>query len=419
MAALVAAVGVKASDYDTLFYKPNEPASLELNVDLEEFPYLEGKKVTWYIGYPETDGAVAKVLGDEDIAVVDGKSYYVNKNLGESWFDGYPKLRTVQLFYGHEVTPSGLRAAKEYYTKEELDAFILDTVAVCHVLKKLNDADINSLKVNGEKAVEFDIHYGDSALAEIGLKTSVNPLDVQKYALISVDGADTTLLAVSDSNKVEYFPEENVEFQAAIINELGIAVNQRVRTLNVLPDFKVDALKSDVVTGKNLVSVTEEDVMETTVNVVEGDSVSLTVLTNTSESKVDAVYTWNFNGKDLPEGVSVKRNTLEVDSVYADNAGVYNCVIAERGGEQLCTASFTVKLPDPTANESISAESVLKYVDGMVYLSDDAEVLSVYDITGRNVKKLNVKGARNVNIQLPSGVYILNDGKNSIKAVVK
>ena len=415
MAVILAATGLRAAGYDTLFYKPNEPASLELKVDLEKYPYLEGHEVTWYAGFEETGGFIAKKILDSETAIVDGKLYLVNKDLGESWQPSLPDLRTITVFYGHKITKSyDDGKGNTYYVKDDFKSSILDTLAVCHILKPLDKSYIGKIRVNGETGSEFDIHVGDTAMINVTLKKGAEPLDIQKYGVLKVENNDTTFLAVSDSSSIVYVPEESADVQVFIWNELGIFTSGAIKTINVLPDFCVTALRADVITGKNMVSTTEEGVNEMSVEVAARDSVALVAESNAEEAKVSAVYTWNYDGMALPEGVVVKRNILEINSVGEETEGTYNCVISERGGEQLTTVSFLVKIPNATSNEKISIENTLRYSNGYLYLPENTNTIKVFSITGRLVKLINVKGLDNVPLKL-NGIFIVSDGKNAIK----
>lgn len=415
MAVILAATGLRAAGYDTLFYKPNEPASLELKVDLEKYPYLEGHEVTWYAGFEETGGFIAKKILDSETAIVDGKLYLVNKDLGESWQPALPALRTITVFYGHKITKSyDDGKGNTYYVKDDFKSSILDTLAVCHILKPLDKSYIGKIRVNGETGSEFDVHVGDTAMVSVTLERGAEPLDIQKYGVLKVENNDTTFLAVSDSSNIVYVPKESADVQVFIWNELGIFTSGAVKTINVLPDFCVTSLRADVVTGKNMVSTTEEGVNEMSVEVAAGDSVALVAESNADEAKVSAVYTWNYEGRALPEGVVVKRNILEIDSVGEETEGVYNCVISERGGEQLTTVSFLVKIPNATSNEKISIENTLRYSNGYLYLPENTNTIKVFSITGRLVRSMDVKGLDNVPLKL-DGIFIVSDGKNAIK----
>lgn len=415
MAVILAATGLRAAGYDTLFYKPNEPASLELKVNLEKYPYLEGRDVTWYAGFEETGGFIAKKILDSETAIVDGKLYLVNKDLGESWQPSLPNLRTITVFYGHKITKSyDDGKGNTYYVKDDFKSSILDTLAVCHILKPLDRSYIGKIRVNGETGSEFDVHVGDTAMVNVTLKKGSEPLDIQKYGVLKVENNDTTFLAVSDSSNIVYVPKEGADVQMFIWNELGIFTSGAVKTINVLPDFCVTALRADVITGKNMVSTTEEGVGEMSVEVAAGDSVALVAESNAEEAKVSAVYTWNYDGRALPEGVVAKRNILEIDSVCEETEGTYNCVISERGGEQLTTVSFLVKIPNATSNEKISIENTLRYSNGYLYLPENTNTIKVFSITGRLVRLMNVKGLENVPLKL-NGIFIISDGKNAIK----
>lgn len=415
MAVILAATGLRAAGYDTLFYKPNEPASLELKVNLEKYPYLEGRDVTWYAGFEETGGFIAKKILDSETAIVDGKLYLVNKDLGESWQPTLPNLRTITVFYGHKITKSyDDGKGNTYYVKDDFKSSILDTLAVCHILKPLDRSYIGKIRVNGETGSEFDVHVGDTAMVNVTLERGAEPLDIQKYGVLKAENNDTTFLAVSDSSSIVYVPEESADVQVFIWNELGIFTSSAVKTINVLPDFCVTALRADVVTGKNMVSTTEEGVDEMSVEVAAGDSVALVAESNAEEAKVSAVYTWNYDGRALPEGVAVKRNILEIDSVCEETEGTYNCVISERGGEQLTTVSFLVKIPNATSNEKISIENTLRYSNGYLYLPENTNTIKVFSITGRLVRLMNVKGLDSVPLKL-NGIFIVSDGKNAIK----
>lgn len=89
-----------ATGYDTIYYKPNEPASLELAVDYEKYPYLEGVDVSWYVGFKEVDAggqvancAITQTAGDPELDVdqetinldAEGTQQTLNVTSNTSW----------------------------------------------------------------------------------------------------------------------------------------------------------------------------------------------------------------------------------------------------------------------------------------------------------------------------------------------
>ena len=322
-----------ATGYDTIYYKPNEPASLELAVDYGKYPYLEGVDVSWYVGFKEVDAGgqklIARAIKDSETTIVDGKTYLVNKELGESWDPSCPPIRTLVVFYGHKiVSPLSTRSGGQYFTKEDFKDIICDTTAVIHLLKELDDSYIESMKLNGRNMSTTEVHAGDTVRVEAALSGAADSLDIRCYSLLEIDGKDTVLLASSKSSKFEYIPEESHTVQLAISNDINSYVYPWKRNIEVLPDFEVRALRYDITSGKDLLSKTEDYVDSVSLYVVKGDSLALHVITNSEESKYDVVYSWNLDGKQIPDSSKANGFVLEVSDFQKEKAGSYNCVIS-------------------------------------------------------------------------------------------
>lgn len=215
-----------ATGYDTVYYKPNEPASLGLAVDYEKYPYLKGIDVSWYVGFKEVDTngqkLIARAIKDSETTIVGGKTYLVNKDLGGSWDPGYPSIRTLVVFYGHKiVSPLSTRSGEQYFTKEDFKDIICDTTAVIHLLKELDDSYIESMELNGRDIATIEVYAGDTVRVEAALSGAADSLDIRCYSLLEIDGKDTVILESSKSSKFEYIPEESHMIQLAISNDIN------------------------------------------------------------------------------------------------------------------------------------------------------------------------------------------------------
>lgn len=414
-----------ATGYDTIYYKPNEPASLELAVDYEKYPYLKGVDVSWYVGFKEVDAGgqklIARAIKDSETTIVDGKTYLVNKDLGESWDPGYPSIRTLVVFYGHKiVSPLSTRSGEQYFTKEDFKDIICDTTAVIHLLKELDDSYIESMKLNGRNIATTEVHAGDTVRVEAALSGAADSLDIRCYSLLEIDGKDTVLLASSKSSKFEYIPEESHTVQLAISNDINSYVYPWKRNIEVPPDFEVQALRYDITSGKDLLLKTEDYVDSVSLYVVKGDSLALHVINNAEESKYDVVCSWNLNGKQIPDSSKANGFVLEVSDFQKEKAGSYNCVISDKEGNQIKTVTFFVSYKSPTANEVISASKMeIRYINGAIQITGAEGDVCIYDISGKQVAKIKYENSFAYNnIFLPLGIYIATDGKNTKKLLV-
>ena len=419
VAIFIAKLSAFASNYDTVFVKPNEPLSFPLEVNLEEYPYLENREVTWYVGFEarklvgegETE-FVAKRLSSDEIKTVEGIKYYQNEDLAESFYPSEVNVRTVTVFYGHSILKSASNNyGKAYLTADEFANVTCDTIGVIHILKELKPDYINAF--NDINKDNYDYYVGDTAKIKIGISSELEELDVQKYAVLAIgENKDTTLVAESDSNIVEFMPTESMNIYPAIINDMGYAVKDAKRELAVLPDFAVIELTINTIRKDYMTSKTEENVTTMEVAPYEGDSLSFVVTTNATDSKTRYNTSWNKDGQNLIEGVVAKnKNTLTINSFNPETmVGTYNCIVTNLDKNESVTISFKVTDESVTANENIELlDSQIKVYNNTLYLSNVTGKVNIVNLTGKIVKSFKANGGEEViPLDLQSGVYIIS-----------
>lgn len=429
-----------AGNYDTIFVKPNTGSSFALHVDTVKYPYLKGKEVTWYVGFDELDGVgegeghkfVAKSVNPDEIVTIDNVDYLYNKNVGTEFNKDF-HIRTLTVFYGHKITKSvPISDGNTYYEKADFEGVECDTVGVLHILKPLETAHFETFDLNdaSKQAGRLtEINLGDTIDVIFGLdKDKTQPLDVMKYSLVllSEDKQDTTVIAESKTPNFKFAPTESYKNILGMVeNDLGKALTHELWAINVnvLPSFEVTSLSYSTVTMEESFSKTLEGVETIDVNVLNHDSVALVVNTNEKDSKVEFTTSWNKDGLAITaEGVEVKdKTTLTFSEFVKPNMeGTYNCIISDKDGRPLKTVSFVVNAQYPTSNETIGVNvNPMRVSDKVLYLDGVKGVVRVFNMRGGLVKTIKANGGTSqVSLDLPTGVYIITNDSNKIKASI-
>lgn len=422
------------SKIDTVYYKPGDVCNVELQLNLEAYPYLEFEDVTWVAGFEPTFAdfspngnhtVIGKLISEENIITAsDGKKYLHIEKLGENWFGnsviGMEGIRTITVYNSHKVIPTKSvdHNSNVYFEDGDLDGSICDTIAVLHILKQIGKKDFN-FTFDGNQTTYY---AADTVVARPRLvNDELSELDVFSYGLIAVDGTDTTLLATSDTDSLSFIAEETegMKIHATITNDLGTTVSNVARTIVVLPQFEVTSLQYTTSNADETKTITVEGVEETEVKVLNHDSLSLVVNTNAKESQYSLTYAWNKDGEGLPtEGVVANKNVLTFSEfVKPDMDGTYNCIITDKEtGKAISTVSFIVTSEYPTANETISVKKGLTYVNGTLYADEPMTgVVRVYSMIGGLVKAIQVSDATEVSIDVPQGIYLIEVGGETLK----
>lgn len=429
-----------ASNYDTIFVKPNTASSFALHVDTVKYDYLKGQEVTWYVGFDEVDGVnegegkkfVARTVNPSEIVTINGVDYLYNSNVGTE-FNDYFNIRTLTVFYGHKITKSTSTGdGSIYHEKSDFDGVICDTTGVLHILKPLETAHFTTFELNDVARQDdrlAEINLGDTIDVAFGLNTNeTHPLDVMKYSLVllSEDKQDTTVIAESETPEFKFIPTESYKNILGMVeNTLGKALTPEswAINVNVLPAFEVISLGYSTVTMEESFSKTLENVESIDVNVLNHDSVALFVNTNTDKSKVNFTTSWNKDGLAITaDGVKVKDKTTLTFSEFVkpDMEGTYNCIISDEDGNPLKTVSFIVNAQFPTANETIGVNvTPMRVSNKVLYLDGVSGVVRVFNMRGGLVKTIKANGGTSqVSLDLPTGVYIITNDSNKIKASI-
>ena len=434
---MVMAVFMTAMSYaqvDTVLFEPGKPGNYELKVDTEKYPYLEGQEVSWFIGFPEvtttfnptTNPEVKTVcatpLDSKYVVTIDGKNYLYSESIPSNWFNvdepWAPTPRTITLFYGHKITKSAV--TDEYgtwYSEENLAPYIKDTVAVLHILKDLNtvtpeteDQLISDFTVNEKGGQAYKMTKGDTA------KFSAIPtekLDIQQYALV----ANEEVIAISNTGYFELVPEETIEnIMLVVSNKTGdYTFEGWPKTLNVHPRFDISNLIYTTSSNGKTTIIENPETTEVEVNVFNHDSVSFKVETNVLETKdvPEVSFTWNKDGKSLPEGVQVNKETLIIPEYSKpDMDGTYNCFVS--AGDTTIVASFKVASQFPTANEELTLSDVVvaSYNGNIVCDNVSQKEVKVINYLGSVVYN-KVSTSSRLEIKVNQGIYIVSvDGVN-------
>lgn len=421
VAVFMTAMSINAQ-VDTVFFVPEKEANYELKVDTVKYPFLKDKEVQWYVGFDKelthgTDFIARKVL-DSEIVTVDGKKFLHNEKVGSSWDSGTPDVRTLTLFYGFKIVTKV--ADTDYFTEAEMEPLTKDTVAVLHLLKDLtkvtNPTDIvSSFQVNGDDRNVINLVIGDTAKFTV---TPVNDLDIQEYALVANDD----IIAISDSGYFELIPDETIEDITLLVsNKTGEYQFNWAKTLKVYPKFDITNIICTVSNKDKTTIVENSESKDIEVSVLNHDSVSLCIETNINETldPTKVTYTWNKDGKTLPEGVKTNKGKLIIaEYVKPIMDGVYNCLVT--ANDTTINTSFTITSAFPTANENLSIMdiSIINTGDGIMINNVAQKSVRVTTTIGRIIYN-KVSTSDNVTINLPAGIYFVTVDNKTYKIAVK
>ena len=427
MAIFIATFGAFASsDYDTVYVEPNKSFDYVLKVDLEEYPYLEDKEITWYAAFNSVNEYTVKSLRGDEVQTIGEEKHFHIENLANDFGLPYQNQRTLTVFYAFKIETKAAidYDGNRYFTDDYFDEMVCDTVAVLHVLKPLDANEINKFAaLNGKFDDKHDLYkynIGDTAQWKIGFDKNVyDELDIQKYGVVTIQDEDTTVIALSDSNVVSFIPTEDMEIRPLISNDLGYVVKKALKNIVVLPDFEVSQLTTTFVRNNITTSQTEEGTLTMELAPMNGDSIVFVVKTNTKESEIPCQFDWNKDGISLPEGVTSNKDTLFIPSFdYETMTGNYNCIITLKDEDET-KINVTLKVDDSvaTSNEEIKvSNSQIKVYDNTLILSNIKGNVNIVTLTGKIVKNIQAKGGEETYIlDLPNGVYIVNTENDNIK----
>ena len=392
---------------DTVLFEPGKPGNYELKVDTEKYPYLNMDNVSWFLG----NGDYSREIEDSEIQIIDEKYQFIKESGADSWknIQG-TNPRTCVVYYSATISPT-----------KNSETTIKDTVAVLHILKDLNtvtpeteDQLISDFTVN-----EKGWQAGDTAKFTATLADGISELDIQQYALVS--GED--IISVSDTGYFEVVPEETIkDIMLVVSNKTGLYTFEGwPKTLKVYPKFNVSNLIYTTSSNGKTTTIENPDVTETSVNIFNHDSVSLVVKTNFEETLTqegDKVsYTWNKDGKDLPEGIEVDGDTLIIpEYVKPEMDGVYNCFVSN--GDTTIVASFKCTSEYPTSNEVINTTYVTSTSNNIVCNGVANKEVKIYNYMGMMVYS-NISNSDRINIEVPSGIYLVSIDHKVTKIKVK
>lgn len=415
-----------ASNYDTVYVKPNTEFNYKLIVDTVKHPALKGdnyNKVAWYRGYTEpTYQDKQTIVGEvlQNVITLDGeKRIHVDNVENGNTLNGF-------VFYGYKLDLGTKAIADNLLTLTQSNALTTDTVAFIHVLKELNKDNFKSFTVNNG-ATTLVVNEGDSVEFNIVYNEAI---DVQEYSIVSLseDGKDTTVIVTSNkpSFKVPLKEMEKTTVYPMVSNEIGKVVKDGTwgKKITVRPSFKIESIAVSTVSGSKNSTETFNDTTATNVLVYNHDSVAFIVNANVKESNVKYVTNWTLNGNQIVcDTITTSKDGLTLminEFKKPDLDGTYKCMILSTDGKVLGEATFIVESQFPTGNESIAVNKPSLVVanktirsngyDGMVY---------VYSITGKLVKTFRIAQSEVVTLDVTNGIYIAKFGKETVKFVVR
>lgn len=415
-----------ASNYDTVYVKPNTEFNYKLIVDTVKHPALKGdnyNKVAWYRGYEkptyqDKQTIVGELLGN--VITLDGeKRIHVDNVENGNTLNGF-------VFYGYKLDLGTKAIADNLLTKTQANALTTDTVAFIHVLKELNKDNFKSFTVNNG-ATTLVVNEGDSVEFNIVYNEAI---DVQEYAIVSLseDGKDTTVIVTSNkpSFKVPLKEMEKTTVYPMVSNEIGKVVKDGTwgKNITVRPSFKIESIAVSTVSGTKNSTETFNDTTATNVLVYNHDSVAFIVNANVKESNVKYVTNWTLNGNQVVcDTITTSKDglTLMINEFRKpDLDGTYKCMILSTDGKVLGEATFIVESQFPTGNESIAVNKPSLVVANKTIRSNGYDgVVYVYSITGKLVKTLRIAQSEVVTLDVTNGIYIAKFGKETVKFVVR
>lgn len=415
-----------ASNYDTVYVKPNTEFNYKLIVDTVKHPALKGdnyNKVAWYRGYEKpTYQDNQTIVGEtlENVITLDGeKRIHVDNVENGNTLNGF-------VFYGYKLDLGTKAIADNLLTLTQSNALTTDTVAFIHVLKELNKDNFKSFTVNNG-ATKLVVNEGDSVEFNIVYNDAI---DVQEYSIVSLseDGKDTTVIVTSNkpSFKVPLKEMEKTTVYPMVSNEIGKVVKDGTwgKNITVRPSFKIESIAVSTVSGTKNSTETFNDTTATNILVYNHDSVAFTVNANVKESNVKYVTNWTLNGNQVVcDTITVSEDGLTLminEFKKPDLDGTYKCMILSTDGKVLGEATFIVESQFPTGNESIAVNKPSLVVANKTIRSNGYDgVVYVYSITGKLVKTLRIAQSEVVTLDVTNGIYIAKFGKETVKFVVR
>lgn len=415
-----------ASNYDTVYVKPNTEFNYKLIVDTVKHPALKGdnyNKVAWYRGYEkptyqDKQTIVGELLGN--VITLDGeKRIHVDNVENGNTLNGF-------VFYGYKLDLGTKAIADNLLTKTQANALTTDTVAFIHVLKELNKDNFKSFTVNNG-ATTLVVNEGDSVEFNIVYNEAI---DVQEYSIVTLseDGKDTTVIVTSNkpSFKVPLKEMEKTTVYPMVSNEIGKVVKDGTwgKNITVRPSFKIESISVSTVSGTKNSTETFNDTTATNVLVYNHDSVAFIVNANVKESNVKYVTNWTLNGNQVVcDTITTSKDGLTLminEFKKPDLDGTYKCMILSTDGKVLGEATFIVESQFPTGNESIAVNKPSLVVANKTIRSNGYDgVVYVYSITGKLVKTLRIAQSEVVTLDVTNGIYIAKFGKEAVKFVVR
>lgn len=429
---MVMAVFMTAMSYaqvDTVKFIPGKEGVYELKVDTVKYPYLAGKEVSWFAGFPEVTTTFnptskpeiktvcATPISKDQITTIKGHSFLHLDAVPTDWFaqatfEGAPHPRTITIFYVHKiVTKSVEDEYGNWYERSDFDSFTCDTVGVLHILKELNSFSIANIEINGSVAENtFKVQEGDTVKVKFNLnKDHADSLDVQMYGIS--DGEK--LITHSIFNTLEFVPEESYTSLIPVIsNNMGdYEVNSREFNVTVYPKFKVEGV-TYTKSQNGITNIVESpDSLSAQVIATKGDSVQLVINTNIEEASLFdgkvPTYNWNKDGKNLSEGIINNGDTLIIPNYNKEYSGVYNCLVAY--DNKVTTVTFNLSYDSPTANEQLNLS------DAFVASSNGSIVCN--NVSQKEVKVINYLGSvvynkistsSRLEVKVNPGIYIVS-----------
>lgn len=416
---------------DTILFEPEKPGNYEVKVDTVKYPYLKDVDVNWFCGFGDLEVnfqsqgrhvvCAQKVPKEAFTTLNDTTKLLHMEAIPEVW-NPWQDVRTVVLFYTHKIETKSVITDEygSFYDRSEFEGFTCDTVAVLHILKDFtkvtNPTDIvGSFQVNGKNENVIDLVAGDTAKFTV---IPVNDLDIQEYALVANDD----IIAISDSGYFELVPDETIEdINLLVSNKTGEYEFNWPKTLKVYPKFDVTNITYTVSNNGKTTIVENSESKGIEVSVLNHDSVSLRVETNISETlnPTKVTYTWNKDGKTLPEGVKTNNGKLTIAEYVKPNMdGVYNCLVT--ANDTTIVTSFTVTSAFSTANENLSVTDVtiINTGDGIIVNNVSQKSVRVTTTIGKIIYN-RVATSDNVTINLPTGIYFVTVDNKTYKIAVK
>ena len=112
-------------------------------------------------------------------------------------------------------------------------------------------------------------------------------------------------------------------------------------------------------------------------------------------------YEGEWSGEVIPETVDLKAVSISGPA----KVGLGSLVSVSVTVENLET--FTVKVSDDTAVDSVAGDAAFSFADGMLLIGEGVTGVSVADMSGRVILSRDVKAGESVQLNAASGVYVV------------